>query len=370
MFSIDRRRIHYFDWISFCIIGILSMISLLFVFSATYSPERPISIFFQKQLVGIASGFLIYFSMCAVNHRSLERWGYFLFFATMGLLIFTLFKGSVGLGAQRWINLGFIKFQPSELTKLFFPAFFTHSLAANFDGTMRLRTYGPMLAIVGISSFFILKQPDLGTALVILFSFFILLWIAGVRKLFFVSMAFIVVICAPVGWHFLKPYQKQRIIVFFGGGSSQKERYQIEQSRIAIGSGGLWGKGYLRGTQNQFNFLPESRTDFIFSVICEEWGFVGALCVIMLYVLLFARLFYVASTIKNMYMQLLALGLILPTLVSAIINICMVIGLLPIVGIPLPFITYGITHIWITFASLGWFNGIASRRFMYLNDGK
>jgi rod shape determining protein RodA len=124
MFFIDRRRVHYFDWISFSIIVLLSVMSLLFVFSATYSPEKPLSIFFQKQILGIMSGFIIYFVMCAINHRSLERWGYFLFFFTMVLLVFTLFKGSVGLGAQRWINLGFIKFQPSELTKLFFPAFF------------------------------------------------------------------------------------------------------------------------------------------------------------------------------------------------------------------------------------------------------
>jgi len=274
----------------------------------------------------------------------------------------------MGLGAQRWIDLGFIKFQPSELAKLFFPAFFTFKIVENQNGIMSIDVYGPILMIVCCSVFLILKQPDLGTALLILFSCLILFWLAGVKKSFFISLAFIGVIGAPLVWHYLKPYQKQRIIVFFGGGSSQKERYQIEQSRIAIGSGGLWGKGYLQGTQNRLNFLPESRTDFIFSVICEEWGFVGACAIILLYMLLFMRLFYVARTINNVYMQLLALGLVLPTVVSAFINISMVIGLLPIVGIPLPFITYGITHIWITFASLGWFNGIASRRFIYTPD--
>ena len=368
MIAIDRRRFHYFDWISFFLIVILSIIGLMFVFSATYSPEQPVSVFFKKQLIGFGTGFLLYFVMCAVNHRSLERWGYVLFFVTMVLLLFTLFKGSVGLGAQRWINIGFIKFQPSELAKLFFPAFFVFYSSGSLERDMTFATYGPILGIVGASSFLILKQPDLGTALIILFSCFMLLWLAGVRTIFFVTMGCIVIIGAPVAWHFLKEYQKQRIIVFVGGGSSKKERYQIEQSRIAIGSGGLCGKGYLRGTQNQFNFLPESRTDCIFSVICEEWGFIGACFVIFLFVALFARLFYVASTIKDVYVQLLALGLILPTLISAIINVSMVMGLLPIVGIPLPFITYGITHLWITFASLGWFNGIASRRFMYVRE--
>ena len=368
MFSIDRRRFHYFDWISFFLIVVFSCIGLLFVLSATYSPEQPYSIFFKKQCCGIIAGFLIYIVMCFLDHRSLERWGYVLFYVTMGLLMFTLFKGSMGLGAQRWIDLGFIKFQPSELTKLFFPAFFTFKISEHQNGVISFRIYAPILLIVCCAVFLILKQPDLGTALLVLFSCLLLLWLAGVRKSFFVALVFAGVVCAPIVWHYLKPYQKQRIIVFFGGGSNQKERYQIEQSRIAIGSGGLWGKGYLQGTQNTLNFLPESRTDCIFSVICEEWGFVGACAVILLYLLLFLRLFYVASTINNVYMQLLALGLVLPTIVSAFINIAMVMGLLPIVGIPLPFITYGITHIWITFASLGWFNGIASRRFMYQHD--
>lgn len=368
MFSFDRRRFHYFDWISFFLIVIFSIISLLFVFSATYMPEQPMSIFFKKQTVGIGIGFCIYFVMCLLDHRSLERWGYVLFYGTMGLLVFTLFKGSMGLGAQRWIDLGFIKFQPSELAKLFFPAFFTYKISENQGGIISINIYGPILMIVLCSIFLILKQPDLGTALLILFSSLMLFWLAGINKTFFLALAFVGIVCTPLVWNYLKPYQKQRIIVFFGGGSSQKERYQIEQSRIAIGSGGVWGKGYLQGTQNRLNFLPESRTDFIFSVICEEWGFVGACVIIILYMLLFLRLFYVAHTINNVYMQLLALGLVLPTVVSAFINMSMVIGLLPIVGIPLPFITYGITHIWITFASLGWFNGIASRRFMYMSD--
>src|SRR5262249_48895149 len=143
----------------------------------------------------------------------------------------------------------------------------------------------------------------------------------------------------------------------------KKERYQIEQSRIAIGSGGLAGKGFLNGTQNKFQFLPESRTDFIFAVICEEWGFLGALIVIFLYAALFIRLFYVISTIKNVFAQLLAIGLIIHIVLSTLINMSMVVGLMPIVGIPLPFLSYGISNLWICFASLGWFNSIAMRRF-------
>lgn len=365
MFAIDRRYIRFFDWLSFLLIIVLSSISLFFVFSATYTPDQPYSIFFKKQLFGVVMGFAIYTVMCATDHRSLERWGYLLYFATIGLLIFTLLKGSIGLGAQRWISFGFFKFQPSELMKLFFPPFFSYHLSGFANKELSARSFLPIIAITLISALLIIKQPDLGTGLVILFAATILLWLIGIKTKYFAFMLIFILITAPVSWRYLKPYQKQRIIVFFGGGSSTKERYQIEQSQIAIGSGGLLGKGFLKGTQNRLNFLPESRTDFIFSVICEETGFLGACTLLLLYFLLFTRLFVVAGTIGNPFMQLLALGLMLPSVVSMLINVSMVLGLLPIVGIPLPFITYGITHLWITFACLGWFNGIAMRRFIF-----
>ncbi len=219
------------------------------------------------------------------------------------------------------------------------------------------------MVVLLISFLLILKQPDLGTALIVLFSGILLLWLAGINRKFFTIAFMGCVLAAPLLWHCLKPYQKNRIMVFLGQGDSRKERYQIEQSRIAVGSGGLAGKGFLNGTQNKFMFLPESRTDFIFAVICEEWGFLGALILIGLYLTLFIRLFYVIATIKNFYAQLLATGLIIHIVFSTLINMCMVIGLLPIVGIPLPFISYGVSNLWISFASLGWLNSIATRRF-------
>lgn len=150
---------------------------------------------------------------------------------------------------------------------------------------------------------------------------------------------------------------------FLGEGDARNERYQLEQSKIAIGSGGFTGKGLLQGTQNKLRFLPESRTDFIFSIICEEWGFAGALIILSLYLLLFIRFLFIVATIKSPFIQLLAIGLITPLMISTVVNVCMVIGFLPIVGIPLPLMSYGISSLWITFASLGWFNNIAIRRF-------
>lgn len=367
-FSIDRRTIRYFDWLSLFLMIALSLIGLAFVYSATFKPEVPYSLFFKKQLFGVISGFIIYGICCFTDFRSLMRWGYFAYFVVIGLLIFTLIKGSIGMGGQRWIDLGIIKVQPSELAKLLFPAYATYYFYTEKETlSFNLREFLPVLTMLIISFIVIRKQPDLGTALIVLFSGLILIWLAGMSKKFFITSLIVILSTAPVLWHCLKTYQKNRVLVFLGYGESKKERYQIEQSQIAIGSGGLWGKGYLKGTQNKLQFLPESRTDFIFSVIAEEMGFAGALCIIVLFLLLIIHLIAIIATIKSPFMQLLASGLIIHIALAAIINIFMVTGLLPVVGIPLPFISYGLSNLWVTFASMGWFNSIALAR-SYRNE--
>ena len=363
---IDRRYFRYFDWISFFLIIILTSIGLFFVFSATYKPEQPFSFFFKKQAVGILSGFFIYLVCSVTDFRAFLRWGYFAYFGLLGLLAFTIIKGSIAMGAYRWLDLGLFRIQPSELTKLIFPAYATYYFYTEKDSfVFSFTQYLPVLFILGISFILILKQPDLGTALVLSFSGLILIWLAGISNLFFLYGGLFLLLTAPLSWHILKPYQKQRVLVFLGQGDSKKERYQIEQSQIAIGSGGILGKGLLKGTQNKLQFLPESRTDFIFSVIAEETGLVGCLFIILLYAILFFQLLWIARSIKSPFMQLLAIGLTLPIIISTLINICMVMGLLPAVGIPLPFISYGLCNLWVNFASLGWFNAIAIRRFYW-----
>lgn len=364
MFLIDRRYLRYFDWLSFIMVLLLSLIGLALIYSATYKTSQPYSIFFKKQFLGLLSGIVIYAGFCGVDYRIVCRWGYFLYWLVLSLLIFTLFKGSVGMGAQRWINLFFIRFQPAELAKLFLPAYITYYFYTqkNFP-KMAFKEFVPVLILLIMSFLLILKQPDLGTALLVLIVGFIMIWLVGMPQKFFIYLFFAVILTTPITWHFLKPYQQKRIAVFLGQGEMYKERYQIEQSKIAIGSGGLLGKGFLEGTQNKFMFLPESRTDFIFSVIGEEFGFIGVTIVLLLFILLFWRSIMIIIGIENISAQLLAIGLLLHIVLSTIINIGMVIGLLPIVGIPLPFMSYGITNLWINFASLGWLNGIAMRRF-------
>ncbi len=349
-----RRTAGSFDWISFIIMLFLCAVGLAFVWSATYKPDMPYSLFFRKQTFGIISGIAIYVLVSMIDFRTLMRQGYFLYFCTMALLIFTIIKGSIGMGAQRWINLGFIKIQPSELTKLFFPAFATYFLFTQQENFIyRFKDFRVILIVLALSMLLIIKQPDLGTALILGFSALIILWLAGMDKRFFIYGALICCLCAPVLWHFLKSYQRQRITVFLGAGDMHKERYQLEQAKIAIGSGGLWGKGFLQGTQNKLLFLPESRTDFIFAVVCEETGFMGALGILFLYVFLFFHLLLAIRKLASPFSQLFAYGLLVHIMLSTFINIGMVIGLLPIVGIPLPFMSYGISNLWISFASLG-----------------
>jgi len=359
MFIIHKRIIKHFDWLSFFLTLLLSALGILFIYSSTYQTGQPYSIFFKKQLFGLVTGSLFYIFFSFVDHRQLMRLGYFIYYLIIGLLVFTIIKGSIGMGAKRWINLIFFKVQPSELAKLFFPIFVAYFLKTQkdtFDFTFR--DFIPLIITLTISFLLILKQPDLGTGILLVLTGLILFWLAGLGKKFFMSIFIITLVTAPLSWRMLKPYQKRRVSTFLGYGTKEKERYQIEQSEISIGSGGLWGKGVLKGTQNRLLFLPESRTDFIFSVLCEEIGFAGALFVIFLYSLLFLRMFYIIIRLNSPFLQLFATGVILHIIIATIINMFMITGLLPVVGMPLPLMSYGLSNLWTTFVSLGFLNSI------------
>jgi rod shape determining protein RodA len=370
-----------FDWFSTAALVVLTSIGLLFVFSTTLQNKDLItfeninltnnssnvlidclkhkfySTYFIKQLWGSIIGFLIYLLICFSKPRELLRLGYLAFVVTFILLIFTLIKGSVGMGAQRWINLGFIKFQPSELVKIFFPPFFVYYLYER-EKLPTVYNFLPLIIIFVINLWLILKQPDLGTAILVGLGGLVLFMHAGLPKKFFLTISVISILFAPLCWHLLKPYQKKRIEIFFGGGEKHRERYQIEQAKIAIGSGKIFGKGYLKGTQNRLSFLPEKRTDFIFSIICEEWGFIGALFILLLYLIFFLYQLILISRMSSWYDQLLCLGLITPIISATVLNVAMNSQLAPVVGIPLPLISYGLTNLWITMAAIGWINCI------------
>lgn len=358
-----QRSLRYFDITNFIVTVLLASIGIIFVWSATYKPEIPYSLFFKKQLFGVITGFIWYFVFTCVDHRTALRAGYIAYYTLLVILVFTLIKGSIGMGGQRWINLGLFKFQPSEIAKVLFPVYAVYTLKNNqLYPPLPQIIFVPLLSMLTLSFLLIRAQPDLGTAFLVLLSGLILCWLAGLSNKFFVWIGLLSICCIPIAHRLLKPYQLQRISVFLGYGETNKERYQIEQAGIAIGSGGIYGKGILEGTQNKLNFLPESRTDFIFAVLCEEWGLIGAIIVLLLYGILFFRSCTIITSLPTFYMQLLTAGLIMPTILATIVNIFMVLGLLPVVGIPLPLMSYGISHTWITLISLGWFQNIARQR--------
>lgn len=279
------------------------------------------------------------------------------YFFTLFLLLVVDIAGHTGMGAQRWINLGFFKLQPSELMKLAIVL----QLARYFSNTSyeEIRTIRGIiipLIIVAVPVAFIMIQPDLGTSLMVLFCATALFYLAGIQWWKFAAALGTVAAAAPILWHFLHDYQKNRILTFLDPERDpQGAGYHIIQAKIALGSGGAWGKGFLSGTQSHLNFLPEKHTDFIFTMFSEEFGMTGGVVILLLNLILISYGYWFAFRIHNAnyFGKMVILGLNTNYFLYVFINVAMVIGLLPVVGIPLPLISYGGTVIISVMASFG-----------------
>jgi rod shape determining protein RodA len=357
--NLNRKKTLFNDIIFIISVLLLFIIGLIAIYSSTQVHTKKISFFFIKQCLGIIFGILIMIVISYIPSKKIIIWGIFSHYLIISLLIFTLIFGSKAMGAARWINLGIFKFQPSELAKITLPMWIINYFFTVIENRPIYKDWIILLSMIAFTTLLIFKQPDFGSSVVVGLSGIIMLFLSGLPKKAILFIAIFFGSLCPIFWKFiLKDYQKNRISVFLGGGSKYKERYQIEQSQIAIGSGGISGKGFLNGTQKKFSFLPESRTDFIFSIIAEEFGFVGISILILLYLILIIKLMFNFKLITDTYTLLFATGIILPFVISTIGNIGMVIGLLPTVGIPLPCISYGVTHIWNTFIMFGIINSI------------
>ena len=266
-----------------------------------------------------------------------------IYFSLFLLLLFVKFYGIQSQGSRRWVNLFVINLQPSELMKIgiiLFLSDYYHKISEGDVNKVRYILY-PVLAIVA-PVILVLTQPDLGTAILILLSGVIVTWLAGVRWKIFAYLSAVAIITAPIAISFLKPYQKSRILTFLNPDSDPLGAgYQIIQSKIAIGSGGLFGKGFLNGSQAYLNFLPEKHTDFIFTLYSEEFGFLGSVFMVFLYFLITYRIIKIGNDTRSIFAKLYCFGFANAFFIYVAVNMSMVLGLLPIVGAPLPILSYG-----------------------------
>lgn len=294
-----------------------------------------------RQATRLAVAFVLMFLVAQLPPAVIERWSLWIFLIGIAMLVAVLWVGHVGKGAQRWLDLGFFRFQPSEIMKLAVPMviawYLSHKTLPPNIGNIII--VGLMIMIpVGL----IAKQPDLGTSLLVATAGLAVLFISGIRWKFIMAFVALCSLCAPILWHFMHDYQKRRVLTLFNPEQDPLGAgYHIIQSMIAIGSGGIYGKGWLNGTQSHLEFLPERSTDFIFAVYCEEFGLMGVLLLLTIYLFIIARGLYIAMNAQQTYGKLLAAALTLTFFVYVFVNMGMVIGQLPVVGVPLPLISHG-----------------------------
>jgi rod shape determining protein RodA len=303
----------------------------------------------------------------AIDYRTLERYAYPLYGLVLVMLLLVPFLGVAGGGSRRWLRLGWLSVQPSEPIKLMLVV----ALARYFNRSASPRGFGLErlalpLALTGVPALAILLQPDLGTAAILLALFVTMVLVAGLRVVPFAGLIAAGLAFVPLAWGHLKPYQRQRILTFFNPENDPLGAgYHVIQSKIAVGSGTLWGKGFLHGTQNQLNFLPEEHTDFIFSVFAEEWGFVGTAALLTLYGAAVLRGLTIAGRARDPFGALLSCGVTATVFWQVVVNVGMTTGLLPVVGIPLPFFSYGGSSLMTLLIGTGLVMNVQMRRFTF-----
>ena len=334
------QKIRSFDFtLLFCIL-IIGIISIF----AMYSTDGGDALYHTKNHI---LRFMIFFSLMIflsfVNIKFWHATGYVFYIIVLLLLIGASFYGVTAQGSQRWINLYFINLQPSELMKIaIIVCFAKYYHRVQINNVNKIISLAIPLVILIIPIFLVVAQPDLGTSILIALSGLMVLWLAGVNVKYFVYSSLIFIISAPFVISFLKPYQKLRILTFFNPDKDPLGAgYQIIQSKIAVGSGGLLGKGFLKGTQGYLEFLPEKHTDFIFTLFSEEFGFLGSLVLLLVYAIMIFRIIRIGYQSRSFFGRLFCFGFASAIFIYISVNMCMVLGLLPIVGSPLPIMSYG-----------------------------
>lgn len=395
-----------YDYITFGLVLVLLLIGMVAIYSATQGISGEISDLFFKQLLWVGFGLVFLIAASLISMRSLERLAYILYALSILGLILVMFIGKAGQGAERWISLGIVRIQPSEFTKITTILAISKLLSDKYADVNRFKYFVMGTGIILLPALLIAKQPDLGTALVFVALIIPLLFWAGLnwfnifviltpiltiiasfnfwafllvmmlislilffshRKPGVIAAVFLlniaVGIITPYLWGQLRPYQQQRIITFINPEKDPKgSGYQIIQSQVAIGSGGIIGKGYLNGSQTHLRFLPAQHTDFIFSVIGEEFGFLGSSTVLLVFLLLILRLIHLAALVHDQFESMIIVGILTILFFHVIINIGMTIGMAPVTGLPLPFISYGGSFLLTNMIMIGIVIGIAKNK--------
>jgi len=332
IFSLDLKLI--------VLILMLGLISLLAMYS---SEQGRFGYYTQNHLYRLCVFFIVFIIISLIKIQFWFRSAYLFYLTILILLIAVDFFGVTASGSKRWINIFFFNLQPSELMKvalIIFLAKYYNKIPLEHVSNIK-HLFLPLLALL-IPVFLVASQPDLGTAILIAAGGFAVIWLAGLRIKYFLY-SFVVMIClVPVGISFLKPYQKSRILTLF---NPEKDPlgagYQIIQSKIAVGSGGVFGKGFLKGSQSYLDYLPEKHTDFIFTLYSEEFGFLGSLVLLLIYVLIISRIISIGNEARSSFAKLFCFSFATAFFIYVAVNMSMVLGLLPIVGAPLPIMSYG-----------------------------
>ncbi len=341
----------------------LSLIGYVVLYSAS---DQNMDLIIRRS-IHVTTALVVMFAIAQIPPARLSGASLWFYLVSLGLLVMVLFFGEMGKGAQRWLGLGPFRFQPSELMKLALPMVIALHLSKDTPPPSVKKVFIVLLFIIA-PVLLVAKQPDLGTAMLIAVSGFAVLFIAGMSWKLLAGFAVVALSSAPVIWNLMHDYQRNRVLTFLNPEQDPLgSGYHIIQSKIAIGSGGLYGKGWLNGTQSHLEFLPERSTDFIFAVFCEEFGLIGVLVLVSLYLFIIARGLYISLLAQHLYGKLLGVGVIAGFFVYIAVNMGMVSGQLPVVGIPLPLISHGGTSMMTIMAGFGILMAVHTHRRLLSN---
>jgi rod shape determining protein RodA len=366
MFRFDRQLLQHFDWVMLLMLLLVCGMALTNLYSSTHIAGVGASSIFYKQFLFCAVGLVLILLVVSQEYHRIAKFGYALYVAVLGLLIYVLLFVKAISGSQRWIDLGFFSLQPSEPAKLALILVLASCYAnTNVTNGYRLRDLIKPIILTALPFVLIALQPDLGTALICGIIFVSMTLFVRLRWGTLAILGGTGMTCIFIGWKFLlKDYQRKRIETFLNPESDPMNHgYQILQSKIAVGSGQIFGKGFLEGTQGHLRFLPERHTDFAFSVWAEEWGFAGSLFFLSCYFFMLIWGINIAMSAKDKFGSILAFGCIMLIFWQAVINIFMVLGFLPVVGVPLPMFSYGGSSLLTNMVAVGILMSVRMRSF-------